>query len=63
MTNERSCFSFVGVYEAREFPKGWHHPKDEHDTFIPLLPYGYAGLRDLHGGHADLSRLPQHADR
>ena len=36
-------FLYVGMYEAREIPQRWQHPKDEHDTFIPLLPYGYAG--------------------
>ncbi len=54
MTNTNETrFAFVGMYEAREIPRGWQHPKDEHDTFIPLLPYGYAG---------DDSEIPVTAD-
>jgi hypothetical protein len=41
MTNAR--YAFIGMYEAREIPEGWQHPKDEHGEYIPLLPYGYAG--------------------
>jgi hypothetical protein len=43
MISERREILLVGMYEAREVPAGWQHPKDEHDTFSPLLPYGYAG--------------------
>ncbi len=42
MTTDRQ-FAFIGMYEAREIPAGWQHPKDAHDEFIPLLPYGYGG--------------------
>ncbi len=42
-TNLETQFAYIGMYEARALPKGWQHPKDEHDTFIPLLPYGYSG--------------------
>ncbi len=42
MSNDAQI-AFIGMYEAREIPEGWQHPQDEHDTFIPLLPYGYAG--------------------
>ena len=34
-------FLLVGMYEAREIPAGWQHPKDEHGIYIPLLPFGY----------------------
>ena len=40
--NERR-FLYVGMYEAREIPRGWQHPMDEHGLPVPLLPHGYAG--------------------
>jgi hypothetical protein len=33
---------YVGMYEAREIPRGWQHPRDEHGVLVPLLPFGYA---------------------
>lgn len=38
--NQRT-FLYVGMYEAREIPRGWQHPQDEHAVAVPLLPYGY----------------------
>ncbi len=31
-------FLFMGGREARAFPKGWQHPRDERRRHIPLLP-------------------------
>ena len=38
MTANKPEFLFVGMYEVREFPKGWEHPKDATGRYVPLLP-------------------------